>query len=246
MNKYLFLVFFFIVIPSVLAQTDSLRVKYDKSIVVQKKFNEENLKQYKEQEAFIYTEEVKDVTPSLLTQFFNWLGRLLLRFLEWIFGVKYAKGIFVFILEALPYVIAGIMLLLLLKFFLKTKSNSVVSSAKNTPVISITEEEELVKNKDILQLIKKAVAQNNYRLAIRYYYLHTLQQLEAKELIVWEPQKTNDDYIKEISIKELHQIFKEITHLYDFVWYGNFTIDEITFSKVQSDFKNINKYINTK
>jgi len=41
----------------------------------------------------------------------------------------------------------------------------------------------------------------------------------------------------------LKESFKDVTHLYDFVWYGNFEINEIEFFKVQGNFKKTNQLI---
>lgn len=245
MNKLLFL-FFIMLSVSAFAQTDSLTIKNDKSSIVQKKFNQQNLEKYKADTDFLYEEETAIKEPTFLERVFNWLGRKFLQFLEWIFGVKYAKGLFGTILSALPYVIAGIVLFLLFKFFLKINTNSILTTSKNKPIVSITEEEELIKNKDILKLIKQAIQQKNFRLAVRYYYLNILKELENKELIVWEQQKTNEDYSKEISQPTIQKSFINLTRLYDFVWYGNFTINEVEFPSVESDFIKATNLINKK
>ena len=242
------LLFFFFILFSVgvLAQTDSLKVKNDKSTIQQKKFNTKNLENYKSSKEFIYEEGTVKAEPSFLERVFNWFIRQLSRLLEWIFGVKYAKGILANILAALPYIIAGIVLFLLFKFFLKVNSNSIIRTAKNKSVVLITEEEELIKTKDILKLIQKAIAQKNYRLAVRYYYINMLKQLEDKHLITWEQQKTNEDYSKEIKHKVIQKSFVNLTRLYDFIWYGNFTINETEFMRVASDFSQITHLIQKK
>ncbi len=246
MQKTLFFILFLSFWMGVLAQTDSLTVKKDKSSIVQKKFDAKALEKYKTDKDFDYSENevVKDST--FIERVFNWLSRQLLRFLEWIFGVKYAKGILGNILMALPYIIVGILLFLLIKFFLKVNSNSIVSSASNKPIVSITEDEALIKHKDLLKLIKQAINQKNYRLAIRFYYLNIIKHLENNELIIYEQQKTNEDYIQEISKKEIKSSFKDLTRLYDFVWYGNFEIDETKFVKVAANFEAIINLINSK
>ncbi|WP_456376207.1 DUF4129 domain-containing protein [Lutibacter sp.] len=246
MHKFLFLLLIVLSV-SVFAQTDSLTVKNDtNSSIVQKKFNTNNLEKYKADKDFNYEEENVNKEPTFLERFFNWLKRNLLQFLEWLFGVKYAKGIFGTILSALPYVIAGIVFFLIVKFFLKVNFNSIVAKAKNTPVVAITEEEELIKGKDISKLITQAIQQKNYRLAVRYYYLNTLKDLENKELITWEQQKTNKDYTKEISQPTIRDSFVNLTRLYDFVWYGNFKINETEFFQVESDFIKASNLINKK
>lgn len=246
MSRILFL-FFILFSVGIFAQTDSLIVKNDRSSsIVKKKFDSKKLEEYKTDKDFNYEEENVNKEPTFLERVFNWLGRQLLRFLEWIFGVKYAKGLFASILSALPYIILGIVLFLLLKFFLKVNLKSSSLTSKNNPVVSITEEEELIKIKDISKLIQQAIQQKNYRLAVRYYYLNVLKQLENNALIIWEQQKTNEDYIKEISQKNIQHSFVNLTRLYDFVWYGNFVINETEFARVEQDFIEANNLIHKK
>ncbi len=245
MNKLLFFLLIMLSV-SAFAQTDSLLVKNDKSSIVQKKFDSNNLEKYKQDQDFIYEEDLVKAEPSFLERVFNWFLRQLSRFLEWIFGVKYATDILAVILSSLPYIIAGIVLFLLLKFFLKVNLNSILETSKNNPIVSITEEEELIKNKDILKLIQKAISNKNYRMAVRYYYLNILKQLEVKQFIIWELQKTNDDYSKEITQQNIKQSFENLTRLYDFVWYGNFNINEAEFMRVESDFLQASNLIQKK
>ena len=133
-----------------------------------------------------------------------------------------------------------------MKFFIKQKSNSIISTAANSGVVAITEEEQLIKNVDLTVLINKAISQKNYRLAVRYYYLKVLKILEEKEFIVWEQQKTNEDYSKEITEITLKSTFGNLTHLYDFVWYGNFEVNEFEFTKIKTNFEEITELIQKK
>ena len=246
MHKLLYFILFLSFSVGVYSQSDALSVKVDSCSIVQKKFDAKALNKYKSDKDFDYSENniVKD--PTLIERLFNWLSRQLLRFLEWIFGVKYAKGILGNILMVTPYIIVGVLMFLLIKFFLKVNSNSIISCASNKSVVAITEDEELIRSKDLLKLIQQAIDQKNYRLAIRFYYLNTIKQLEDKELIAWEQQKTNEDYIKEISKESIKLAFIDLTMLYDFVWYGNFEINENKFERVITTFKAITSLINEK
>lgn len=245
MNKILFLLFMSVSV-GVFAQTDSLYVKKDTSSIVQKQFDSNAIEKYNAIKDFNYVEEQLEAAPSFFERILKWAGHQFLRLLEWIFGIKYASGIFAKILLALPYIIAGIVLLLLLKFFLKVNSSSLISSSKNRTIVSITEEEEFIKSKDLLTLVELAIENKNYRLAVRYYYLNILKQLENKELIIWEQQKTNEDYIHEITPQNIQKSFVNLTRLYDFVWYGNFIINDVEFARVESDFKQMNNLIQDK
>jgi len=114
---------------------------------------------------------------------------------------------------------------------------------KNPNVVSLSEDEHIIKNEDIQQLIKNALIDKNYRLAIRYYYLYILQLLSEKELIDWQQQKTNDDYIEELSKSNLKNDFGKATLLYDYVWYGEFDIDQERYQKAEVVFTSLKNAI---
>ena len=107
---------------------------------------------------------------------------------------------------------------------------------KNLSNVTLSEEEHIIKNEDIQQLIENALEDKNYRLAVRYYYLYILKIISEKELIDWQLQKTNDDYQKELSQSKYATPFVTITRLYDYIWYGDFTIDESKYNKAAEEF----------
>ena len=163
--------------------------------------------------------------------------------MSWLFGNEKAAGILAVIVKIVPYVIAAIVLFLLLKFFLKVNMRHIISGKTNKSTVQLTEDEELIKNQDLSELIQQAVEQKNYRLAVRYYYLFALQKLSNHHIIDWQQQKTNEDYIKEIESHIIKQKFSSSTYLYDFVWYGNFEINELEFAKAETQFNELNKLI---
>jgi len=173
----------------------------------------------------------------------NWFKRILQRFFEWLFGVERATGALEAFLSILPYLILTVVLYFLLRFFLKVDSKTLLMKGAEKASINLTEEEELIKNENLQQLIENAIINKNYRLAIRYYYLSILQSLASKEFINWQQEKTNEDYIKEIQKIEIKDNFKKSTLLYDFVWYGNFQINEPEFVKAQEQFNTLKNLI---
>lgn len=77
--------------------------------------------------------------------------------------------------------------------------------------------------------------------AVRFRYLHALQLLEQGGLIVRAKDKTNMDYLRELSRTGFHQAFALITLQYEYVWYGKMPISEVQFGRVNAafdDFKN--------
>ncbi len=237
MSNIILYILFFMFAISVAAQKDSLVVQYDKSDVQLKKFDNEQLENYRNDKEFDYAEHKSK--PTILGRIWAWFKRVLTKILSWLFGVEEAVGILAGILRIIPYVILLLILGLLIKFFLKVNMNTIISGKKEKGNVLLTEDEEIINDKNIQSLIDKAISQKNYRLAVRYYYLLVLQKLQENEVIDWEPQKTNEDYIKEIKQKTIIDKFKNLTYLYDFVWYGNFEINEVEFSKVTSSFNDL-------
>ena len=115
-----------------------------------------------------------------------------------------------------------------------------------TPVrgeIHFSEEEKIIKTRDIRQLIDKAVAKENYRLAVRYHFLYLLQQLSRQELVIYDPAKTDEDYSEEIEDAGLKAHFKKLSRIYDFIWYGDFAITAEDYPKIAGEFTKAEKLI---
>lgn len=232
MIKYLLYILLFFSNLLAFSQVDSVR--YEKKPIEVKVFDKKKLEEFKTQKDFQYKVEKKEKT--WLDKVLKWIGKRLLEFLQWLFGERRAVGIFNFIVNIFPYVIAILMMVLLLKIFLNVQTDSLLGRSNVVSKIQISEDEEIIQNKDIKGLIEKALENKEYRLAIRYHYLYVLQRLELKQLIKWEIQKTNHDYEREISDKELKKHFKDLTYLYDFVWYGHFNIDPTNYKKAVAQF----------
>ena len=70
--------------------------------------------------------------------------------------------------------------------------------------------------------------------AIRAALQSTTESTEKH--ISYRFQKTNEDYINEISETEIKEQFTKITRLYDFIWYGDFPLSKERFEKVDREF----------
>lgn len=115
----------------------------------------------------------------------------------------------------------------------KTTSSNVVAPA--------AEEEVIDSESDFELLIKQAVQQGNFRLAIRYQYLQTLHKLADKQLVQMAADKTNYQYVREISNQNYQNDFAALTLNYEYVWYGEFAIDEITYRRLENGFVQFNQ-----
>lgn len=92
--------------------------------------------------------------------------------------------------------------------------------------IDINNAEQLIQSADFEQLISEIEKQGDTRQSIRLYYLWLLKDLKESELIVWLPEKTNADYLSELKQEALRKQFSYLSYLYNYIWYGEFSITD--------------------
>ena len=136
----------------------------------------------------------------------------------------------------------GFILFILYRLFLadgafKRRSKS----AKNAE--AEVEEEIITNESDFDALIRQAMQSGNYRQAVRYQYLRTLHLLAGKNLLELAPDKTNFQYVNEISNRSYQQAFASLTLNYEYVWYGEFEIDKNIYEKIENNFTGFNQKI---
>lgn len=231
--KFILSIFLLFNLYAFSAQEISKEVKLDSSDIVPLDFNESDLSEFRTED-FNYQEQASE--PNIIERFLNWLSSILREFWEAIFGVGTATGFLYFVFRIFPYLILAFLLFLLIRFFIRTNSNNILTNNRSKGSIALNEEAHIIQNEDIQLLIEKAIAEKNYRLAIRYYYLQSLKQLGKGNFIEWQPQKTNEDYILELGANELSVPFNRLTRIYDFIWYGSFEIDNERFNLLEDRF----------
>ncbi len=175
-----------------------------------------------------------NLIQGIFRKFFRWLGEL--------FGIE----IDFIDYQTLEYIVYSLLALgsiyLLIKFLLQSPIQSVFKTEEQT-IDKFQYVEEDITEVNFDSLIKKALKDNNHRLATRYLYLASLKKLTRKNIIDWHYDKTNNDYLNEIQDETIKAYFKRISYIYDYVWYGEFSIDETSFNKNKQDFNNLNQAI---
>jgi hypothetical protein len=173
-----------------------------------------------------------NLMQRILRKFFNWMSDL------FGFDVDFIDY------KTLEYIVYGllglIVLYLLIKFLLENPVSSVFKT-EDKAIEGFTYVEENIEQVDFDKLINSSLKENNYRLATRYMYLKSLKVLANKKMIEWHYDKTNSDYLNEIKDSKLKALFKRISYIYDYVWYGEFPIDEASFNKNKVDFNQLIK-----
>lgn len=132
------------------------------------------------------------------------------------------SGVFKIILIILAVILAAVLV-----FRLAGGSFEVKAPEKNTnprdinSTVNIKNIEENLHKSDMEILIDKSLAEGNYMLAVRLYYLWAIKELSNKRLIKWKRDKTNRDYIREMRKTDLNKPFREVTRIFERVWYGS-------------------------
>ena len=91
------------------------------------------------------------------------------------------------------------------------------------------------------QLIETAVINKQYRIALRLHYLQTLKLLSDHHYIDWKINKTNYQYVIEMHSKPSKDKFEELTNIFDWVWYGEFFIQEKEYTQFSHLFNTYKK-----
>ncbi|MCC5927729.1 MAG: hypothetical protein JJU28_00655 [Cyclobacteriaceae bacterium] len=105
------------------------------------------------------------------------------------------------------------------------------SETQNSKVYTGTDSIEKVRTYE--SELDHAIAGGNWRNAVRYIYLITLEKFVKQGIIHYKPEKSPLDYQKELD-KHIHaHAFGKLVYVYTYVWYGNFSIDAEAFYALQ-------------
>lgn len=179
---------------------------------------------------FNYTE--KRLEKSLWTQFVEWLKHKIRN----LFGASNAVSSTT--IEWTFYVLSTIIILtviyLIVKAILNREGQWVFGKSTTKKIIAYDDIERNLKDIDFEKLIRDTLKSNDKRLAIRYYYLWILKKLSEKSIIDWNPEKTNSDYSYEIKSENLRKDFNYVSYLYNYIWYGEFDLDDVAFEDAKN------------
>jgi len=100
-----------------------------------------------------------------------------------------------------------------------------------------------IKALDFDGLIDQAKKQGEYRKAVRLTYLETLKILTEADYIRWKINKTNQDYLLELRLSRFRDEFSRLTLNYEYVWYGDYEIDEAGFNAMEKTFRDFQEKV---
>jgi hypothetical protein len=162
------------------------------------------------------------------------------RFLEWLAEKLFGKAGYDNISTAREIIIWTIVIIsvaVIIWLLSRSELISLVKPKAKATAFSFSDITEDLDTINFNQQIQDALAHNDYRLAIRWHYLKILFLLDKKSLITFAPFKTNIDYNNELKGKNIHSSFGTLSRIYDYVWYGQFNLNEQSYQNNAAEFE---------
>lgn len=197
-------------------------------------FNKGFKEEYKKSD-FDYTE--KKAADNALTRFLARVRAFVKKLLNGSQGASANTPVLQVILKTLVIAILLSLVIFIIISFVRGNTSWILFR-KSTTVYRNSEDTEALMETDFRTLIQETETANDHRLAIRYYYLWLLQQLASRGFIKWNNDKTNTDYYYEIYDNRIRSEFKYLSYVYDYIWYGEFELDQDSYQKAKNAFRN--------
>ncbi len=211
------------------------------SVAIEVKPFAKNFKTKYTEKEFIY--EFKTPEKNAWDRFKEWLAN----FFKNIFSFtdsKSANNFVEILLRTLAIAIVIFVIYLIAKAIMNKEGQWIFGRNSDRKIINYDEIEKNLHLVDFEKLIQKSLESGENRLTIRYYYLWLLKKMSEKQIIEWDVEKTNSDYLYEIKDEAQKEDFAYLSYLYNNIWYGEFELDENTFTKARTAFEKSIKKIN--
>lgn len=185
------------------------------------------LQQFRDDPAFDYSEKP-------FTENSDWWQRLKWWIAKHVFGHYTHKNIIW--IDVLFKVLAGLVVIFAIyklvrsKFWLTVKAEPEVRETIDSWIGEDWNELSYVKK------LERAVAENDFKLAVRIRYGGILHRMDERGMIRWDAYKTNRSYYYELKDKALRDDFKKLAYIFDCVCYGDFEVNASLYGQVAREF----------
>ncbi len=182
---------------------------------------------------FQYHEDAKE-SKNWLRAFMDWL-------LEHIFGkMSFESGERAW--KIIKWTFIGLFIAGVIFILLKSKFRGLLrGDSKKLSGAAFTDLPEDIESVNLDKLIEEALKNSNYRLAVRWCFIKSLQMLNQNKQITWQPSKTNIDYEYELQNLTLRQNFNKLSYVFEYVWYGEMQTGEKLFTNYKIEIEKFNK-----
>lgn len=184
---------------------------------------------------FIY--EFKAPEKNAWDRFKEWLADIFRNFFNFTNDEDSMHAVEI-VLKTIAVLLVVFVIYLIAKALLNKEGRWIFGRSSDAKIIRYDDIANNIHQQDFKKLIATAKQSDDKRLVIRYYYLWLLQKMTDRQLIEWDIEKTNSDYYREIKSAAAKDRFAYVSYLYDYVWYGEFGLDDATYQKTCNAFEN--------
>ncbi|MFL5747524.1 MAG: DUF4129 domain-containing protein [Niastella sp.] len=135
----------------------------------------------------------------------------------------------------ITYFVLGLFFLFVIYRIMVVNKLSLFYTSQKTKVSDGGEEVD-IEDENLDEKVRRAAEAGDHRQAVRFMYLKTLQLLNERQWIKYHVDATNYEYVLQMSKHKLGNDFSFLTRIYDYVWYGEFTLTREQFDIVYNNF----------
>ncbi len=174
--------------------------------------------------------------PGLLDRFMDWLSELL-------FGNNNNENI-EFTRTLIIWAVIIFCVILVIWLLWRSDLSRLVRPESKLTTFNFNEITDDLSTINFDKMIDEAIKNDDFRTAIRWNYLKCLFLLEKGGHLMFQPSKTNIDYLNDLRKSDFLSEFKAVSRIYDYVWYGKFTVDQSKYTELKREFSSFESHLN--
>lgn len=140
------------------------------------------------------------------------------------------------ILNFLLGVIFLVAVYIAVRLFMNHRGRWFFEKKNETVSVDFSNVEKHIHEADFSALLSEAEQNGDTRQSVRLLYLWVLKTFADDHIIRWNADKTNIDYLSEIQDKVLQEEFRYLSYLYNYIWYGEFSINDSEYRNARETF----------
>jgi hypothetical protein len=175
--------------------------------------------------------QYREATPASTNSFWGRLLAWLFRQFSRIFDTKGGRVAW----DTIIYGLMGALLVFAVLKLLQVDVTKLFGRAARSLPLAYETGQENIHELDFAEALAQAEAAGNLRLAVRLGYLQQLKQLTDRDLIDWQPDKTNQIYLRELEASRpgARPAFAELTRQFEYAWYGELPVPPALYRQVR-------------
>ena len=140
------------------------------------------------------------------------------------------------------FLMGGILLYAIIRIIVANRLQLFYRPPKRARVVKAAEEGDSLDD-DLEGRLMHFMQIKDYRQAVRYLYLRTLRVLNDRGMIRYHQESTNQEYWRQLSATPQGGPFRDLTTIYEKVWYGEFPLGDALFTRLHQYFEDFYKSV---